>query len=94
MNPFSYMILFDLKYPRPTRHILQTSLSVKTSLMFCNFLGFLNISNTATMQNIHPKLENHFHNKMLKKNLESISLKSLNKVQAANERVYIVKSEV
>lgn len=92
MNPFSYMILFDLKYkPRPTRHILQTSLSVKTSLMFCNFL---NISNTATMQNLHPKLENHFQNKMLKKNLESISLKSLNKVQAANERVYIVKSEV
>lgn len=46
------------------------------------------------MQNIDPKLENHFQNNMSKKNLESISLKSLNKVQAANERVYIVKSEV
>lgn len=43
------------------------------------------------MQNIYPKLENHFQNKMLKKNLESISLKSLNKVQAANERVYMWK---
>lgn len=65
------MIPFDLKHKlSATRHTLRTSLSVKTGLVnSAIFKVFLNISNTATMQNVYQKLdlENHFQNKMLKK---------------------------